>query len=168
MIVGVKVREVRDYRRLRTGELARLAAVSDAGVSLIEKGHRVPRVDTLQKLAAALEVSSSYLLSEEDTHLPLHHALARQTLRIFMREAKLSNKETQYVEEVSALDSAPDTVKAWQDLIANLRAFKRSDRSGARGVASRLGARRTYVASKPVPPYDAVEGAREKKPLPSR
>jgi transcriptional regulator with XRE-family HTH domain len=43
-------------------QLATLAGLHRTEISLIENGGRIPRVDTLMKLAGALEVSASELL----------------------------------------------------------------------------------------------------------
>lgn len=45
-------------------ELAKRAGIPQSAISEIEAGKRVPRADTLQKLAAALNVSVSDLLDE--------------------------------------------------------------------------------------------------------
>ena len=51
------------------------------GVATLEAKHRQCRTDTLQKIAAALEVSVSFLLGEEDDDLELPVALRRQALK---------------------------------------------------------------------------------------
>jgi transcriptional regulator with XRE-family HTH domain len=53
---------VRQSRRLSQEELARRASTHRTQVSLMESGNRLPRLDTLVKLAGALEVPVSVLL----------------------------------------------------------------------------------------------------------
>lgn len=120
MIANVRIKNIREYRRLRSKELARMAGISPAALSLIEKKQRLPRIDTFQRIAAALEVSTSYLLGEEDAESALPRALASQSLKILLREADLSQEEQNYLGRVLGLDSAPQTVKGWRDLLTNV------------------------------------------------
>ncbi|TEB04784.1 HTH-type transcriptional regulator Xre [Pelotomaculum schinkii] len=46
-------------------ELARKAGIPQSAISEIEAGKRIPRTDTLQKLATALGVSVAELLDDE-------------------------------------------------------------------------------------------------------
>lgn len=97
-----------------------MASVSLGEISLLEKKLRVPKIDTLQKIASALEVSTSFLLSEEDSELSVPAALARQSLKLFLRDNPVIDAETEYLWRVCALDSAPQTTKAWKDLLSNI------------------------------------------------
>ena len=85
MTANERIKQIRSHRRLTSGELAAKAGVSKAEISLIERQMRSPKTDTLQKVAAALEVSTSYLLSELNADLPLEEALARESLQIYLR-----------------------------------------------------------------------------------
>lgn len=118
-----RIRETRLHRRLRSSELAGMANISLAEVSLIERRMRAPKTDTLQRIAAALEVSTSYLLGEEDAPLELPQALSRQSLKIFLREAEVSAGEEAYLMRLRDLTSAPDSVRGWKNLLENLRLF---------------------------------------------
>jgi transcriptional regulator with XRE-family HTH domain len=120
VLLNERIRGVRLHRRLKSKELARLANVSQGEISLLEKKLRVPKIDTLQKIASALEVSSSFLLGEEDSELPIPAALARQSLRLFLRDNSVIDAETEYLWRVCALDSAPQTRQTWKDLLANI------------------------------------------------
>ena len=121
MVIGKRIRDVRTHRRLQGKELAALAGISASELSLIEQKARTPRVDTLQKLAGALEVSVSYLIGEEDYEHPLHAALARQSLRIFLKNNPLSDDHRKILDQVASLSSAPTTEQSWKDLLTNLR-----------------------------------------------
>lgn len=100
-----------------------MAGLSASAISLLEKQMRTPKVDTLQRIAAALEVSTSYLLGEEDTELALSEALSRQSLKIFLRRNKVSKRDRGYLETVSSQSSAPQAVRGWADLISNVRFY---------------------------------------------
>jgi transcriptional regulator with XRE-family HTH domain len=120
MLVNQRVKEIRKYRRLEGRELAQLAGLSPTEVSHVERKMRNPKTDTLQRIAAALEVNTGYLLGEEDSDLPLAKALAMQSLKVFLRHNKLTPEEAAYVHRICALDSAPETVKGWRDLLSNV------------------------------------------------
>jgi len=120
-----RIKQIRTYRRLASRELAAKAGISAAEVSLIERQMRRPKTETLQRIAAALEVSTSYLLSELNTDLPIEEALAKESLQIFLRDAHFAAEEAKLLREVSEEPSAPDDVRGWQHLTANLSFFRR-------------------------------------------
>ena len=80
---------------------------------------RMPKVDTLQKLAAALEVTSSFLLGEEDSDVDIPEGLARQSLKLFLRDNALTRPEIDWLRRVSGLNSAPQCIRGWRDLLSN-------------------------------------------------
>jgi transcriptional regulator with XRE-family HTH domain len=126
MTVNERIKQIRLHRRLPSRELAERAAISVSEISLIETKMRTPKTETLQRVAAALEVSSSYLLSELNADLPLESALTRESLQIFLRDAKLPPEQKNLLWDVAEKPSAPQTVKGWKDLIANFSAYEQS------------------------------------------
>ena len=119
MTANERIKQIRLYRRLTSSELAAKAGISAAEISLIERKMRRPKTETLQRIAAALEVSTSYLLSELHSDLPIDEALAKESLQIFLRDGKLSAEEEKMLREVSEVPSSPVDVKGWQNLVAN-------------------------------------------------
>jgi len=126
MTANERIIQIRRHRRLSSRELAANADVSASEISLIERQMRRPKTETLQRIAAALEVSTSYLLSELNADLPITEALAKESFQIFLRDAQLSPEEAKLLREVSEEPSAPDNVSGWQHLAANLSFFRRS------------------------------------------
>jgi transcriptional regulator with XRE-family HTH domain len=120
MLLNDRIRELRLLKRMRSTELAQIAGVSLAEISLLEKKLRMPKIDTLQKIAFALEVSSSYLLGEEDADLPIVAAASRQSLKLFLRDHSVSDHDREYLWRVCGLDSAPGTIKDWACLLSNI------------------------------------------------
>ena len=123
MTVNERIRQVRIHKKISSKELANNSGLSPAEISLIERQMRVPRIDTLQRIAAALEVSSAYLLSEFNADLPLPAALAKESLQIFLSENKLDSKEISKLRKIADKSSAPQSTRGWQDLVANLSAY---------------------------------------------
>lgn len=63
--IGAKLRRLREQKGLTLHELSQRSGVSLAHISEIERGRSTASLKTLEKLALALEVSTSYLLQEE-------------------------------------------------------------------------------------------------------
>lgn len=63
--IGAKLRRLREQKGLTLHELSQRSGVSLAHISEIERGRSTASLKTLEKLASALEVSTSYLLQEE-------------------------------------------------------------------------------------------------------
>jgi transcriptional regulator with XRE-family HTH domain len=120
MIVSERIRSIRGYKGLNARDLAKLAGVSPAEISRLESKHRDPRSDTLQRIAAALEVSVSFLLHEEDEELDLAVAIRRQSLRKFQKIAVLTDGQITRLVAMCVLDSAPKSVREWKDFTENM------------------------------------------------
>jgi DNA-binding Xre family transcriptional regulator len=69
------LRAWRLFKRMKATELAKLSGLSHGYISLIECGHRLAPIETLSKLALALDIEVSALIHdtypEPDTHLRL-------------------------------------------------------------------------------------------------
>jgi transcriptional regulator with XRE-family HTH domain len=119
-IIGTRVREIRNFKRLTGKQLAGLAAISQAELTNIEKGKRSPGFDIIERLAGALEVTLDYLAGKEDADALIPEALARQSLRIFRRRANLTREQELFVERVVETESAPQTIEGWSHLVKNV------------------------------------------------
>lgn len=125
MIVNDRIRLIRQYRRLRSKELARLANLSTSGLSQIETGKkRTPRIDSLQKIAAALEVTVAALLPETYPH-PFDPArvCAIESFALFARETSLEPGEEAAFMQICRTGTAPDTVRGWKALRGNIETY---------------------------------------------
>ena len=56
MLIGDRLRELREQKQFTQGEVAKRAGLLKPYVSRVENGHSVPDVETLEKFARALEV----------------------------------------------------------------------------------------------------------------
>lgn len=63
--VGENIKEKRKEKHLSQNQLAKKAGIAQATLSAIESSTKSPAVDTIEKLAAALECSASELLGEK-------------------------------------------------------------------------------------------------------
>lgn len=56
MHVGDRLRELREQKRLSQGDIQKRTALLRSYISRIENGHTVPAIETLERIAHALEV----------------------------------------------------------------------------------------------------------------
>jgi transcriptional regulator with XRE-family HTH domain len=56
MIIGDRLREIREAKKLSQGEIEQRTGLLRCHISRVENGHTVPAVSTLEKFAHALEV----------------------------------------------------------------------------------------------------------------
>jgi transcriptional regulator with XRE-family HTH domain len=72
MIIGDRLRELREAKQLSQGDIEKRTGLLRAYVSRVENGHTVPAIETLEKLARALECPLYQLFydGEEPPKLP--------------------------------------------------------------------------------------------------
>jgi transcriptional regulator with XRE-family HTH domain len=113
------LRLTREARGLSLEQLAETTDLDLSTISRLEREPRDARVSTLIKLADALEVSVPFLLGHEDKELDFAVALRRQALRRFLPGVTYDDQQKRHFEELCFLDSAPNSVRGWQDLTQN-------------------------------------------------
>lgn len=64
MIIGERLRSVREHKQLSQGDIEKRSGLLRCYISRVENGHTVPAVETLEKLARALELPLYELLYE--------------------------------------------------------------------------------------------------------
>jgi len=69
MIVGERLRVLREAKNLSQGDVQKRTGLMRCYISRVENGHTVPAVETLYKFARALEVPM-YRLFYEDAEIP--------------------------------------------------------------------------------------------------
>jgi len=72
MVIGDRLRELREEKKLSQGDIEEKTGLLRCYVSRVENGHTVPAVETLEKFARALEVPMYQLFydGEEPPKLP--------------------------------------------------------------------------------------------------
>jgi len=66
MIIGERLREIRELLKLSQGDIEKRTGLLRCYISRVENGHTVPAVETLEKLAHAFEMPLYQLLYEGD------------------------------------------------------------------------------------------------------
>ena len=79
MIIGDRLRELRDGKNLSQGDIEKRTGLLRCYISRVENGHTVPAIETLEKLARALEVPLYQLFYEGDEPPKLPNLLKRKT-----------------------------------------------------------------------------------------
>ena len=72
--VGQRIRAAREKKNLTQEELAALIEISPTHVSVIERGAKIPRLDTFVAIANVLEVSADSLLIDVVEHAAVNVA----------------------------------------------------------------------------------------------
>src|SRR6266700_721094 len=72
MIIGDRLRALREDKKLSQGDIEKRSGLFRCYISRVENGHTVPAIETLEKLARALEVPMYQLFydGEEPPKLP--------------------------------------------------------------------------------------------------
>lgn len=74
MTIGERIKQIRTEKGLTQKQLGELSGTSEGTVRQYEIGKRQPRIEQLQRIADALSVGVSYLLSGETTVSEIHLA----------------------------------------------------------------------------------------------
>ena len=81
MIIGDRLRALREEKRLSQGDIEKRTGLLRCYISRVENGHTVPAIETLEKMARALEVPLYQLFydGDEAPELPNLPNAVRQT-----------------------------------------------------------------------------------------
>jgi transcriptional regulator with XRE-family HTH domain len=79
MVICDRLRELREGKSLSQGDIEKRTGLLRCYISRVENGHTVPAIETLEKLARALEVPLYQLFYEGDKPPQLPNLLKRKT-----------------------------------------------------------------------------------------
>jgi len=79
MIIGDRLREMREEKKLSQGDVEKRTGLLRCYISRVENGHTVPAVETLEKLARGFEVSLYQLFYEGEEPPVLPNLLKRKS-----------------------------------------------------------------------------------------
>jgi transcriptional regulator with XRE-family HTH domain len=83
MVIGDRLRELRDSKQLSQGDIEKRTGLLRCYISRVENGHTVPAIETLEKMARALEVPM-YKLFYDGESLLKHQSISVQRVLIRM------------------------------------------------------------------------------------
>ncbi len=79
MIIGDRLRAVREEKKLSQGDIEKRTGLLRCYISRVENGHTVPAIETLEKMARALEVPLYQLFCDGEEPPPLPNLPKRRT-----------------------------------------------------------------------------------------
>ena len=79
MIIGDRLREMRVEKKLSQGDIVKRTGLLRCYISRVENGHTVPAIETLEKLARALEIPLYQLFYEGEERPNLPSLLKRRS-----------------------------------------------------------------------------------------
>ncbi|HUE55014.1 MAG TPA: helix-turn-helix transcriptional regulator [Candidatus Udaeobacter sp.] len=79
MIIGDRLREMREEKKLSQGDIEKRTGLLRCYVSRVENGHTVPAIETLEKMARALEVPLYQLFYDGEQPPKLPHLPRRKS-----------------------------------------------------------------------------------------
>ena len=79
MIIGDRLREIREEKKLSQGDIEKRTGLHRVYISRVENGHTVPAIETLEKLARGLEIPLYQLFYEGEAPPPLPNLLTRKS-----------------------------------------------------------------------------------------
>jgi len=99
MVIGRRLRKLREEKTLSQGDIEKRTGLLRCYISRVENGHTVPSLETLERLAAALEVPLYQLFYEGEEPPPLPNLSARQTAEDLALNEE-AEKENRFFEKV--------------------------------------------------------------------
>lgn len=102
MIIGTRLRSLREDRKFSQGDIEKRTGLLRCYISRVENGHTVPSIETLEKLAAALEIPLYQLFYEGDEPPPLPNLSKRATTEELALDED-TIKENRFFEKVRRL-----------------------------------------------------------------
>lgn len=79
MVIGRRLRKLREEKSLSQGDIEKRTGLLRCYISRVENGHTVPSLETLERLASALEVPLYQLFYEGDDPPALPNLSTRQS-----------------------------------------------------------------------------------------
>ena len=79
MVIADRLRELRTGKKLSQGDIEKRTGLLRCYISRVENGHTVPAIETLEKMARALEVPLYQLFYEGDEPPKIPHLLKHRT-----------------------------------------------------------------------------------------
>ena len=97
MIIGDRLRALREERKLSQGDIEKRTGLLRCYISRVENGHTVPAIETLEKMARALEIPMYQLFYEGDEPPKLPSLLKRKSSDVNLwgstgKDARFLNK----------------------------------------------------------------------------
>src|SRR6266480_7840082 len=107
MIIGTRLRKLREDKKLSQGDIEERTGLLRCYISRVENGHTVPSLETLERLASALEIPLYQLFYEGDNPPPLPNLSRRQSTEDLAGNEE-TDKELRFFDKVRRLTARID------------------------------------------------------------
>jgi transcriptional regulator with XRE-family HTH domain len=130
MVIGDRLRELRESKKLSQGDIEKRTGLLRCYISRVENGHTVPAIETLEKLARALEIPLYQLFYGGDEPPKLPNLLKRKTADDVVWGS--SGKQAMYLHKLrKCLSKAAEDDRKLLMVMAQKMAAGRSRRASA-------------------------------------
>ena len=102
MVIGTRLKKLREERSLSQGDIEKRTGLLRCYISRVENGHTVPSLETLERLAGALEIPLYQLFYEGDEP-PLLPSLSKRRTTEELALDPEQEKEFRFFEKVKRL-----------------------------------------------------------------
>lgn len=102
MVIGTRLRQLRQERNLSQGDIEARTGLLRCYISRVENGHTIPSLETLEKLAQALEVQLFQLFYEGPEPPTLPRLSARLTVQDDLDDQEVE-AEVRFLEKIRRL-----------------------------------------------------------------
>src|SRR5947207_15756161 len=102
MIIGTRLRKLREDKKLSQGDIEERTGLLRCYISRVENGHTVPSLETLERLASALEIPLYQLFYEGDQP-PLLTNISKRRLHAEIMPDGDDDKEMRFFGKVRKL-----------------------------------------------------------------
>lgn len=103
MLIGVRLRELREERNLSQGDIEKRTGLLRCYISRVENGHTVPSLETLEKLASALEIPLYQLFTNGSETPALPHLSQPVSGRKVTQEPPSSETDRPFLRQLGRL-----------------------------------------------------------------
>jgi transcriptional regulator with XRE-family HTH domain len=109
MIIGDRLREMREEKKLSQGDIEKRTGLLRCYISRVENGHTVPAIETLEKMARALEVPVYQLFYDGEQPPKLRNLSALKASGVDLWGS--SGKNARYLDKLRRLLAKSDEQK---------------------------------------------------------
>lgn len=102
MIIGIRLRKLREERKLSQGDIEKRTGLLRCYISRVENGHTVPSLETLERLAAAMEIPLYQLFYEGERPPDLPNLTQRKSTDELAMEIP-TDRDSRFFQKVKRL-----------------------------------------------------------------
>jgi transcriptional regulator with XRE-family HTH domain len=102
MVIGTRLRKLREDKDFSQGDIEKRTGLLRCYISRVENGHTVPSLETLERLASALEIPLYQLFYEGDVPPPLPNLSKRKSTEELLLDG-VDEKEVRFFSKVRKL-----------------------------------------------------------------